>query len=105
MKKFDLPVITSQVVARRSLPCCNAAMDTLTPSSETALDFPGLLRYWRGKRGYSQLALSLAAGVSQRHISFLDSGRACYWLAVLRRPTANMGWRRPRCRSCSRRSR
>lgn len=51
-------------------------METLTPGSETALDFPGLLRYWRGKRGYSQLALSLAAGVSQRHISFLESGRA-----------------------------
>ncbi|EKZ96175.1 MULTISPECIES: helix-turn-helix domain-containing protein [Cupriavidus] len=51
-------------------------MDTLTPGSEAALDFPGLLRYWRGKRGYSQLALSLAAGVSQRHISFLESGRA-----------------------------
>ncbi|MBY4947590.1 helix-turn-helix transcriptional regulator [Cupriavidus respiraculi] len=51
-------------------------MDTLTPGSETAVDFPGLLRYWRGKRGYSQLALSLAAGVSQRHISFLESGRA-----------------------------
>jgi len=51
-------------------------METLTPGSEAALDFPGLLRYWRGKRGYSQLALSLAAGVSQRHISFLESGRA-----------------------------
>ncbi|ALD92712.1 putative transcriptional regulator [Cupriavidus gilardii CR3] len=51
-------------------------MDTLTPASETALDFPALLRYWRGRRGYSQLALSLAAGVSQRHISFLESGRA-----------------------------
>lgn len=47
-----------------------------TPASEAALDFPGLLRYWRGRRGYSQLALSLAAGVSQRHISFLESGRA-----------------------------
>ncbi|MBP0623318.1 helix-turn-helix domain-containing protein [Cupriavidus consociatus] len=51
-------------------------METLTPASEATLDFPGLLRYWRGKRGYSQLALSLAAGVSQRHISFLESGRA-----------------------------
>ncbi|WP_354686152.1 helix-turn-helix transcriptional regulator [Cupriavidus necator] len=51
-------------------------METLTPASETTLDFPGLLRYWRSKRGYSQLALSLAAGVSQRHISFLESGRA-----------------------------
>lgn len=51
-------------------------MEPLTPGSEAALDFPGLLRYWRGRRGYSQLALSLAAGVSQRHISFLESGRA-----------------------------
>jgi transcriptional regulator with XRE-family HTH domain len=51
-------------------------METLTPGSETALGFPGLLRYWRGRRGYSQLALSLAAGVSQRHISFLESGRS-----------------------------
>jgi transcriptional regulator with XRE-family HTH domain len=51
-------------------------METLTPGSEAALDFPGLLRYWRSRRGYSQLALSLAAGVSQRHISFLESGRA-----------------------------
>ncbi|MGN8554342.1 UNVERIFIED_CONTAM: helix-turn-helix domain-containing protein, partial [Microbacterium sp. SLM126] len=51
-------------------------MDTLTPGSEAAIDFPGLLRYWRARRGYSQLALSLAAGVSQRHISFLESGRA-----------------------------
>lgn len=51
-------------------------METPTPGSEAALDFPGLLRYWRGRRGYSQLALSLAAGVSQRHISFLESGRA-----------------------------
>lgn len=51
-------------------------METLTPGSEAAIDFPGLLRYWRSKRGYSQLALSLAAGVSQRHISFLESGRA-----------------------------
>jgi len=52
------------------------AMETLTPNSETAIDFPDMLRYWRGKRGYSQHALSQVAGVSQRHISFLESGRA-----------------------------
>lgn len=51
-------------------------METAIPASETAVDFPGLLRFWRNRRGYSQLALSLAAGVSQRHISFLESGRA-----------------------------
>jgi transcriptional regulator with XRE-family HTH domain len=44
--------------------------------------FPGLLRYWRGRRGLSQLELGLAADVSARHISFLESGRA--------RPSAEM---------------
>ncbi len=39
-------------------------------------DFSQALRYWRGKRGLSQLALALAAQVSQRHLSFLESGRA-----------------------------
>ncbi len=36
----------------------------------------GLLRYWRQQRGRSQLDLSLDAGVSQRHISFVESGRS-----------------------------
>ncbi len=36
----------------------------------------GLLRYWRQQRGMSQLALSLETGVSQRHISFIESGRS-----------------------------
>jgi transcriptional regulator with XRE-family HTH domain len=35
-----------------------------------------LLRYWRGARGVSQLELSLEAGVSQRQISFIESGRS-----------------------------
>ena len=39
-------------------------------------DFSAALRYWRGKRGYSQLHLSTVSEVSQRHISFLESGRA-----------------------------
>ncbi len=34
-----------------------------------------LLRAWRGRRGQSQLALALDAGVSQRHLSFVESGR------------------------------
>lgn len=38
--------------------------------------FPALLRYWRGRRGVSQLELALEANVSARHISFLESGRA-----------------------------
>jgi transcriptional regulator with XRE-family HTH domain len=39
-------------------------------------DFSAALRYWRGKRGYSQLQLSAIGDVSQRHISFLESGRS-----------------------------
>ena len=35
-----------------------------------------LLRYWRRQRGKSQLDLSLDAEVSQRHISFVESGRS-----------------------------
>lgn len=35
-----------------------------------------LLRHWRAQRGKSQLTLSLDAGVSQRHISFIEIGRA-----------------------------
>jgi transcriptional regulator with XRE-family HTH domain len=35
-----------------------------------------MLRSWRVKRSRSQLALSLDLGVSQRHISFIESGRS-----------------------------
>jgi transcriptional regulator with XRE-family HTH domain len=36
----------------------------------------GLLRYWRDVRGVSQLDVSLQAGISQRQISFIESGRS-----------------------------
>jgi transcriptional regulator with XRE-family HTH domain len=36
----------------------------------------GLLREWRSKRGKSQLGVALEAGVSQRHFSFVESGRS-----------------------------
>ena len=35
-----------------------------------------LLRHWRTVRGRNQLDLSLETGVSQRHISFIESGRS-----------------------------
>jgi transcriptional regulator with XRE-family HTH domain len=38
--------------------------------------FPALLKHWRGSRGMSQLDLALAADVSSRHVSFLETGRA-----------------------------
>jgi transcriptional regulator with XRE-family HTH domain len=35
-----------------------------------------LFRYWRHQRGKSQLDLSLDTGISQRHLSFVESGRS-----------------------------
>src|SRR5215475_8281784 len=35
-----------------------------------------LLQHWRRMRRMSQLALSHEAGVTQRHVSFVESGRA-----------------------------
>lgn len=45
---------------------------TMTPSAS----FGDLLRSWRRRRRFSQLDLALAAEVSQRHLSFVESGRA-----------------------------
>jgi transcriptional regulator with XRE-family HTH domain len=49
-----------------------------TSETHAAFDggFPKLLREWRRKRRLSQLDLALESGVSQRHVSFLESGRA-----------------------------
>ncbi len=61
-----------------------AAGDTLAAMTDTSLavlaprpdSFGTLLRAWRRRRGASQLALAVQSGVSQRHVSFLESGRA-----------------------------
>jgi transcriptional regulator with XRE-family HTH domain len=48
-------------------------------ATQTMADRPQagmLLRQWRERRGKSQLELSLDAGVSQRHISFIEIGRS-----------------------------
>jgi transcriptional regulator with XRE-family HTH domain len=45
-------------------------------SPRQAAAFPQRLRTWRRKRRLSQLELALESGVSQRHLSFLESGRA-----------------------------
>jgi len=44
------------------------------PSEEAG--FSHLLKTWRRKRRLSQLELALSSGVSQRHVSFLESGRS-----------------------------
>ena len=38
--------------------------------------FTALLRHWRTRRGLSQLDLAIAADVSSRHISFIETGRS-----------------------------
>jgi transcriptional regulator with XRE-family HTH domain len=38
--------------------------------------FAAQLRWWRRRRGWSQLELAGRAGVSQRHLSFLEISRA-----------------------------
>jgi transcriptional regulator with XRE-family HTH domain len=45
-------------------------------SQQPEHDLGAFLRYWRQQRGKSQLDLSLDTGVSQRHISFVESGRS-----------------------------
>ncbi|MEL6158710.1 MAG: helix-turn-helix transcriptional regulator [Cyanobacteria bacterium J06627_32] len=42
----------------------------------TDSSFGQLLKQWRSQRNFSQLDLSIASNVSQRHISFLESGRS-----------------------------
>ena len=49
----------------------HGAQVAIEPPEAALSRFPQLLRFWRTRRGYSQLALALAAGVSQRHVSFL----------------------------------
>jgi len=44
--------------------------------SPQARELGELLRYWRDARGKSQLDLSLDSGLSQRHLSFIESGRS-----------------------------
>lgn len=39
-------------------------------------EFGTMMRIWRRRRGLSQLDLAMAGNVSQRHVSFLESGRA-----------------------------
>jgi transcriptional regulator with XRE-family HTH domain len=55
---------------------------SLATYAASADAFPSLLKTWRGKRRLSQLDLALQSGVSQRHLSYLESGRA--------RPSRNM---------------
>ena len=47
-----------------------------TQAATAESGFGRLLRQWRAQRGLSQLDLSVEAGVSSRHLSFVETGRA-----------------------------
>ena len=49
-------------------------MDATAPLDEVG--FGPLLRRWRTRRRLSQLDLAVEAGVSTRHLSFIETGRA-----------------------------
>jgi transcriptional regulator with XRE-family HTH domain len=53
-------------------------MNTLLgfPEGGLTTSFGTLLRRWRGMRGMSQLTLATEAGISTRHLSFLETSRA-----------------------------
>ncbi|HKT26843.1 helix-turn-helix transcriptional regulator [Dyella sp.] len=49
---------------------------TRTDRTHPSHDLGAILRHWREVRGASQLGLALDAGMSQRHLSFIESGRS-----------------------------
>src|SRR5438128_7488645 len=53
-------------------------MNTLLgfPASSATPAFGHMLRQWRDARHMSQLTLATEAGISTRHLSFLETGRA-----------------------------
>ena len=53
--------------------------------------FGGELRRWRGSRRWSQLELALRAGTTQRHVSFLESGRSAPGRPLVLRLAESMG--------------
>jgi transcriptional regulator with XRE-family HTH domain len=71
-----IKTITSQVI--KVIPYDSLTMQQRSNASSSSLtdSFATLLKQWRNRACLSQLDLALASQVSQRHISFLESGRA-----------------------------
>jgi transcriptional regulator with XRE-family HTH domain len=51
-------------------------LPTMEASTGGDGDFALMMKAWRQRRRMSQLELALSSGVSQRHVSFLESGRS-----------------------------
>src|SRR5262249_29614273 len=54
----------------------------MSPAKTAGSEVGGLLRKWRTRRRLAQLDLALEAGLSARHLSFIETGRS--------RPSAEM---------------
>jgi transcriptional regulator with XRE-family HTH domain len=65
---YEVRAATTRAIYRRGM--------DLSPASAADTSFGGLLRTWRTRRRRSQQELSLAADVSARHLSFLETGRS-----------------------------
>jgi transcriptional regulator with XRE-family HTH domain len=66
-------------MASRALRAYRGDMSTIasrSPSSRADTEVGTLLRHWRASRRLSQLALSLEADVSSRHLSYVETGRS-----------------------------
>lgn len=51
-------------------------METFARPPQLRPQFPDLLRHWRSERRMSQLGLATEAGISARHLCFLEKGRS-----------------------------
>jgi transcriptional regulator with XRE-family HTH domain len=72
-----MSVLTCQVIELVRAPGRLGLMRTSTQSaSRPGSELGVLLRHWRDARRRSQFDLSIDTGVSQRHISFIESGRS-----------------------------
>ena len=70
----------------------NTPRDTVRPSASSADHALGrLLKEWRSRRGVSQFELALAARTTQRHVSFIESGRTIPTRGMVLRLAATLG--------------
>lgn len=74
-----------------SLATAPAAADARLPTERARAPLGTLLRAWRARRQLSQLALALEAGVSQRHLSFVELGRTRASRELVRRLAGPLG--------------
>lgn len=70
-------MITSEVIVRPTSSVQNGSMSQPKPSSNVLTKEVGvLLREWRDARRISQIALAVDAGISPRHLSYIETGKS-----------------------------